>query len=85
MRKYEPIWLQLKLKGAVSLAAPPDDHRRIVLAVRKEKTKDIAWKYACLEARERWKLLDLSEDSLLTFSLTPSELLSYATLTIHDL
>jgi hypothetical protein len=85
MRKYEPIWLQLKIKGTVSLAAPPTHHRRIILAVRKEKTKDIGWKVLCLEKRERWKLEDTSTDSLLTFSLKPAEILSYATLTIHDL
>lgn len=85
MRKYEPIWLQLKLNGAVSLAAPPEDHRRIVLAVRKEKTKDIGWKILCLEQKERYKLIDTSTDSLLTFTLMPAEILSYATLTVHDL
>ena len=85
MTKYEPIWIQLKLHGTVSLAAPPELHRRIVLAVRKLKTKDTAWKYLCLEQKERWKLLDTSEDSLLTFSLEPAELLSYSNLTIHDL
>jgi hypothetical protein len=85
MRKYEPIWLALKNQPTVSIAAPPDMHRRIVLAVRKEKTKDIAWKYQCLEQRTRFKLLDTSDDSLLTFSLIPAEVMSYATLTIHDL
>lgn len=85
MRKYQPIWNALKLKRTVSLAAPPADHRRIVLAVRKEKTKDTAWKYLCLEKKERWKLLDASEASLLTFTLEPAELLSYSNLTIHDL
>jgi hypothetical protein len=85
MRKYEPIWLALKARHSVSLAAPPDMHRRIILAVRKEKTKDVGWKYQCLEGRERWKLLDTSAESLLTFTLEPAELLSYANLTIHDL
>ncbi len=85
LRKYEPIWLQLKLAGTASLAAPLEDHRRIVLAVRKEKSKDIAWKYACLEQKERWKLIDTSTDSLLTFKLEEAELLSYATLTPNDL
>ena len=85
MRKYQPIWMQLKLKGSVSLAAPPTHHRRIILAVRKEKTNDIAWKYELLEKRQRYKLIDSSEASLLTFTLIPTEVFSYSTLTIHDL
>ena len=85
MRKYEPIWLALKRQREVSIAAPQAMHRRIVLAVRKEKTKDVGWKYQCLESRERWKLLDTSAESLLTFTLMPAEILSYSTLTIHDL
>ena len=85
MRKYQPIWEQLKLTGTASLAAPLTAHRRIVLAVRKEKTKDIGWKYQNLEAKKRWKLIDSSTDSLLTFTLEEAELLSYATLTPNDL
>jgi hypothetical protein len=84
MRKYEPIWIALKDSSTkeVSLAATPIAHRRIVLAVRKEKTKDIGWKYQCLEQRDKYKLIDTSVDSLLTFTL---ERVQPSSLTIHDL
>jgi len=85
MRKYEPIWLRLKLYGEASLAAPPKQHRRIVLAVRKEKTKDIVWKLTCLEKRRRYRLYNKSENALLTFTLRPSEVLSFSTLSVNDL
>jgi len=85
VRKHEPIWLRLKLKGTVSLAAPPSHHRRIVLAVRKLKTQDAGWKYQCLEDRKRYKLMDNSDASLLTFTLVITDTLSYANLTVHDL
>lgn len=77
--------MALKAKGTASLAAPIELHRKIVLGVRKEKTKDLGWKLQCLEQNTRWKLQDKSDDSLLTFTLTETESLSYATLTVREL
>lgn len=56
-----------------------------MLGVRKEKTKDIGWKLECLELSKRWKLEDKSDGTLLTFTLMKAEILSYATLTVHEL
>ena len=56
-----------------------------MLGVRKEKTKDIGWKLECLELSKRWKLVDKSDNNLLTFTLEKAEILSYANLTVHEL
>ena len=56
-----------------------------MLGVRKEKTKDIGWKLECLELSKRWKLVDKSDNNLLTFTLEKAEILSYATLTVREL
>ena len=56
-----------------------------MLGVRKEKTKDLGWKLQCLEQSTRWKLQDKSDNTLLTFTLTETEVLSYANLTVHEL
>ena len=77
--------MALKANSTASLAAPIKQHRKIVLGVRKEKTKDLGWKLQCLEKSTRWKLVDKSDDSLLTFTLTETEVLSYATLTVREL
>lgn len=53
MRQYEPIWIKLKnmppseaLSVGVSITANRYLHRRIIKAMWKEKTQDIAWKLA---------------------------------------
>ncbi len=85
MRKYQPIWNEIKTRHSARLAAPIDRHRQIILAVRKEKTGDIAWKLENLEARKRWKLVHEVDGKVITFHLEPATLISYATLTPNDL
>lgn len=85
MRKYQPIWLAIKKEHTARLAAPVTKHRRIILAVIKEKCYDIAWKLENLEAKKRYKLKITPDGKVLTFTLVPAELLSYATLTPNDL
>ena len=85
MRKYQPIWLAIKKEGTARLAAPLSKHRQIILAVRKEKTGDTPWKLENLEAGKRWKLVEVVEGKVITFSLVPATLISYATLTPNDL
>lgn len=44
LRKYEPIWLQLKQTGKVRIACAPEHRARIRKAVYKEKDLDVAYK-----------------------------------------
>ena len=68
MRKYQPIWETVKLEGSATLAAPSERHRKIILGVRKEKTKDYAWKHEHMENRKRYKLIDTSEGKFIRFN-----------------
>lgn len=56
MRKYEPIWIDLKKKKFVRIAAHPALHRRIIKAVIKEKDMDIGFKFELSEVRQKAKL-----------------------------
>ena len=85
MRKYQPIWDSIKTTGTARLAAPVDRHRQIILAVRKEKTYDLAWKLENLEEDRKYKLLHKVEGKVLTFSLERVSTISYANLTPNDL
>ena len=49
LRKYAPIWETIKANGWCEISAHPAYHRRILKAVRKEKTQDLAYKMECLE------------------------------------
>jgi len=69
MRKYQPIWEAVRNNSTASLSAEPIMHRRIIQAVRKEKTKDLGWKMMCLEAGKKYELLDTTDGHLLTFTL----------------
>jgi len=44
-------------------------HKRIIQAVRKEKTKDVGWKYALQEKGTKYELQEKIEGSLITFYL----------------
>ena len=48
-RKYEPIWEAIKRDGWCEISAHPAYHRRILKAIRKEKTQDLLYKLECLE------------------------------------
>lgn len=85
MRRYQPLWNAIRTDNKVSIAAPADTHRKIILGVRKEKTKDIGWKLQCLEERKRYKLIDKSEGNMVEFHLEETNHVSYATLTANDL
>jgi len=69
MRKYQPIWEQIKKDKKASLAADPRLHTRIIKAVRKEKTKDAGWRLLQLEDGFKYKLLDKVDGKLVTFIL----------------
>ena len=71
MRKYEPIWSQIRnsKEHKVSLAAPTADHKRIIKAVRKEKNKDIGFKFECSEQHLKYVLKEKIKGKLITFYL----------------
>ena len=69
MRKYQPIWEQLKLHGTVSLSANPSLHKRIIKAVTKEKLNDLGYKLMCAETSTTKKLLHKTDGKLITFIL----------------
>lgn len=69
MRKYQPIWDALKNNSTVSITAPIENHKRIIQAVRKEKTKDSVWQLMVSEKGHKYKLLETIEDKKITFKL----------------
>jgi len=69
MRKYQPIWEEIKKHNKISLIAPIERHTRIVTAVRKEKLLDAGWKLLHLENGKRFKLKDISAGKMITFTL----------------
>ena len=69
MRKYQPIWEQLKLHSTVSLSATPALHKRIIKAVIKEKLKDLGYKLICAESGTIKKLAYTTNGKLITFNL----------------
>ena len=60
-RLYAPIWNQLKQTGKATLIAPILSHKRIVQAVRKERSYDMGWKLLSSEENKRYRLQDISE------------------------
>ena len=70
MRKYQPVWEAIKKDKVASLAAPVSSHRRIIQAVRKEKSKDFGYKLLTAEDGHRCKLYETVEGKLITFTLT---------------
>lgn len=49
MRKYQPIWEQLKSDGIITIVAPVESHQTIINMVKKERNKDLAFKIICSE------------------------------------
>ena len=49
MRKYEPIWTQIKTLGYCKISAHKAHHARIKKAIRKEKDQDLGYKMENLE------------------------------------
>lgn len=71
MRKYQPLWEQIKKdpNQSVSIAADTEIHSRIIKAVTKEKNNDLGWKYMMAEAGKRYKLQYNVSGSLIMFYL----------------
>ena len=69
MRKYQRIWEQIKLSNTASVEADVSKHARIIKATRKEKHKDIAYRFLMLEKGKKMKLLQEIEGNRITFTL----------------
>lgn len=69
MRKYQPIWEQLKQVNTVSIAADPCLHDRIAKGVKKEKDKDLGWRLLHAEQGKKSKLKIDKEGKAVTFTL----------------
>jgi hypothetical protein len=77
MRKYQPLWEQIKKNfllnpedpAGVKIFCPPQHRQKIVKAVRKEKNELDSWGMTQL-----LKLRDTYQDGKLEFILVPSKL-----------
>lgn len=69
MRKYTPIWLQLKQKKRVTVVHPAHLHARLIKAVMKERTMDTGFRYELAEANRNAKVLSKSEGNMIVFRL----------------
>ena len=65
MRKYQPAWLEIAKRGTVILEAPANMHLRIYMGLKKEKTKDFAWKAITYAQGKKYKLKTFSEGNKL--------------------
>jgi len=72
VRKYYPIWQQLKTDNKVSIRVPRIYHRRLIKAVVKEKYSDIEYKFLLGERGKKAKLSYHVQGVVITFHLTQS-------------
>lgn len=76
MRKYQPIWEQIKKEGTATVRVGVPMHARIIKAVRKEKDMDYGFKLLKAEEYKKFKLMDSIEGDLITFYLEETEVVS---------
>lgn len=74
MGQYKVVWQQLKDKGKVVLASPRTHHNKIIRALKKEKYKDLAFKFQLSESNRRAIFTSDSEGNKITFYLRMEEL-----------
>ena len=67
MRKYQPIWLLLKAHQKAVIQADQSKHKTIIQGVKKEKWRDIEWKF--LQDDRVYDLQWKSDSDILTFTL----------------
>lgn len=72
MRKYYPIWRELKKKKKVVVVHPAHLHARLIKAVLKERTMDTGFRFELSEANSCAKVLsyiDPNTPTMITFKL----------------
>lgn len=70
MRIYQPIWDTLKEKKKIVLIDSKSRHKRIVKAVKKERTMDSSFRLDCDITGKKVILKNVSEGNKLTLYLT---------------
>ena len=82
MRKYQPVWEQIKINKICELSAHRLHHPRIIKAVKKEKDMDILYKLENLELSIPLIAIMRSsrKGSIIKFTLTLSPLISIDTI-----
>ena len=73
IRQYQQIWDTLKTTSTLSIRveAPMSTHKRIVQAVRKEKTYDEFWHKQMAQESKNYRLMETIEEDVITFYLKP--------------
>lgn len=69
MRKYQAIWEQVKATGRAQVKAAPALHGRIIKAVRKEKSSDLAFRLLTSELNKKYNLISVSVSATIVFTL----------------
>ena len=87
MRKYYPIWRQLKNTGYCELIVHPALFRRVIKAVQKEKYQDIAYSFELSENGMEARLAVAADSNTKTikFTLTTRKLWSHLLWRMHYL
>lgn len=70
MRKYQPIWDELKKNKTASIQAAVELHPRIIKAVSKEKYQDEGYKFLLAEAHKDAVINNRAKEEVLTFTLS---------------
>lgn len=73
MRKYQPIWIELKSKLKARIAAPTPIHTSIVRGVLKEKNLDLGFKVLCTESGKWYRVTYTSKQNILEFTMNEYE------------
>jgi hypothetical protein len=73
MRKYARIWTELKDNKSCIIEADISLHPRILNAIRKEKCRDLAFKYLSAELGNTYRLAYDIEGTKILFTLHPEK------------
>ena len=69
-RKYAAAWQQIKQDGYATIVCAPQMHRRLINALRKERTLDTGWSLLLAEQHKRAKLRQVCYEDSVFFYLT---------------
>ena len=69
MRKYQPIWIELKRTRKSTVLHPARLHARLIKAVLKERTMDTGFRFELAEANRCAKVFAKSDGNFIKFTL----------------
>lgn len=58
MRKYQPIWNQVKNNKSATIIVPVGEHKKAINGVRQEKCRDYKWRHLQDMADTHYKLYE---------------------------